>query len=105
MQGLICLSSFQCIKELRNKAEFYATSKLTPTMDAEVKCVVKSDEMNNDLRNKLLDAVNTLKSAQEGDIQWHPGSGDQVQDLIHPSMHPLVYGKYLFFSFCGKKKS
>ena len=24
---------------------------------------------------------------------WHPGSSDQVLDLVHPSLFPLVYGK------------
>lgn len=24
---------------------------------------------------------------------WHPGSGEKVLDLVHPSLFPLVYGQ------------
>lgn len=35
----------------------------------------------------------TLKAHQQAAPDWHPNSGDMVQDLVHPSMYPLVYGR------------
>lgn len=29
---------------------------------------------------------------QKSTPDWHPNSGEMVQDLVHPSMFPLVYG-------------
>jgi hypothetical protein len=34
-----------------------------------------------------------LKRDQGADPDWHPRSGEMVQDLVHPSIYPLVYGR------------
>ena len=38
-------------------------------------------------------AFNSLKLDQGPSPDWHPNSNDIVQDLVHPSMYPLVYGR------------
>ncbi|KAK6503259.1 hypothetical protein TWF481_008288 [Arthrobotrys musiformis] len=45
------------------------------------------------LRDELLDAVATLENVPDDQKDWHPGSKNQVLDLVHPSLWPLIYGK------------
>jgi hypothetical protein len=55
--------------------------------------VVKSDNLvSSELHEALCRAFETLKKDQLSAIDWHPNSIDMVQDLVHPSMYPLVYG-------------
>lgn len=67
-------------------------SCLIPTLDASAS-VVKSDNLvPTKLRDALSEAFHTLKLDQQSAPDWHPKSGEMVQDLVHPSMFPLVYG-------------
>lgn len=64
-----------------------------PTLDASA-TVVKSDTLvPAELRNSLRQAFSRLQADQAGCPDWHPNSGDRVQDLVHPSLFPLVYGR------------
>lgn len=66
---------------------------MIPTIDASA-TVVKSDVLvKTDLRDALKEAFDKLQNDQKDEPDWHPNSGDMVQDLIHPSMYPLVYGR------------
>ncbi|MFE6522386.1 DUF4246 domain-containing protein [Streptomyces sp. NPDC057794] len=42
------------------------------------------------LRSRLREAVKVLEQVPEADRDWHPGSGGQVLDLVHPSLFCLV---------------
>ncbi|MFE4690473.1 DUF4246 domain-containing protein [Streptomyces sp. NPDC056749] len=42
------------------------------------------------LRSRLREAVRVLEEVPEADRDWHPGSGGQVLDLVHPSLFCLV---------------
>lgn len=56
--------------------------------------MVKSDTLvKTDLREALKQAFEKLQDAQREEPDWHPNSGEMVQDLVHPSMFPLVYGR------------
>lgn len=56
--------------------------------------IFKSDTIvSNDLRTALINAAAPLENVPAQAKDWHPGSGNQVLDLIHPSMYPLVYGQ------------
>lgn len=56
--------------------------------------MVKSDTLVPvELRDALLKAFTTLKKDQASTPDWHPNTEDQVQNLVHPSMYPLVYGR------------
>jgi len=85
------------VKELRHKARYYEKTGLIPTLDA-CASVVKSDKLvPSELREELREAFRKLKADQSASPDWHPNSNDMVQDLLHPSMYPLVYGKSRVF--------
>ncbi|KAH6625493.1 hypothetical protein C7974DRAFT_202254 [Boeremia exigua] len=82
-----------CISELRSKAKYFEKTGMIPTLDARAS-VVKSDKLvSESLHESLVSAFETLKADQANSPDWHPNSGDKVQDLVHPSMYPLVYGR------------
>jgi Protein of unknown function (DUF4246) len=85
--------SCQCVEELRDKARYFEETGLIPTLDATA-TVVKSDVLVGDeLRESLRKAFRRLHADQAVSPDWHPGSDNMVQDLVHPSMYPLVYGR------------
>lgn len=66
---------------------------MIPTLDANA-TVVKSDTIvSSQLQEELRSAFDKLMAEQKASPDWHPKSGDMVQDLLHPSMYPLVYGR------------
>ncbi|MEV6247245.1 DUF4246 domain-containing protein [Streptomyces sp. NPDC051742] len=55
--------------------------------------VWQSDSLVDDkLRSRLREAVRVLEDVPEAERDWHPGSGGQVLDLVHPSLFCLVKG-------------
>lgn len=87
----------QCIQELRCKARYFEETAIIPTLDA-CASVAKSDSIvSKDLHDGLKDAFDRLKREQSAEPDWHPRSGEMVQDLVHPSMYPLVYGRSRVF--------
>ncbi|MFE1345774.1 DUF4246 domain-containing protein [Streptomyces sp. NPDC058757] len=44
------------------------------------------------LGSRLREAVRVLEEVPEAERDWHPGSGGQVLDLVHPSLFCLVNG-------------
>jgi hypothetical protein len=44
------------------------------------------------LRDRLREAVRVLEDVPAEEQDWHPGSGGQVLDLVHPSLFCLVNG-------------
>ncbi|GAA6040319.1 hypothetical protein JCM8097_009419 [Rhodosporidiobolus ruineniae] len=47
----------------------------------------------SELRNSLIAAATALEADPPfGQPDWHPGSNEQVLDLVHPSLFPLRYG-------------
>ncbi|EPQ56986.1 hypothetical protein GLOTRDRAFT_120376 [Gloeophyllum trabeum ATCC 11539] len=49
----------------------------------------------SELRAALLDGSRVLESVPDAEKDWHPGSNNQVLDLIHPSLHCFRIGKTL----------
>ncbi|KAG0650489.1 hypothetical protein D0Z07_3367, partial [Hyphodiscus hymeniophilus] len=98
LKGIMSKEAFDyCVQELRNKAKYYEDSGLIPTLDA-CASVVKSDkQVSSELQAELRLAFVTLKADQEAAPDWHPNSSDMVQDLLHPSMYPLIYGRSRVF--------
>ncbi|KAF9419124.1 hypothetical protein BGZ76_004292 [Entomortierella beljakovae] len=45
-----------------------------------------------ELKERLLACVKKLKDIPEEELDWHPGSVNQVLDLVHPSLYPVVVG-------------
>ncbi|PRH78446.1 DUF4246 domain-containing protein [Streptomyces solincola] len=55
--------------------------------------VWQSDTLVDDgLRSRLRAAVRVLEEVPDAEKDWHPGSGGQVLDLVHPSLFCLVRG-------------
>ncbi|MFF7250950.1 DUF4246 domain-containing protein [Embleya sp. NPDC008237] len=53
--------------------------------------VWQSDTLIDDkLRSRLREAVRVLEQVPEAEQDWHPGSDNQVLDLVHPSLFCLV---------------
>ncbi|KAH6603880.1 hypothetical protein Trco_007326 [Trichoderma cornu-damae] len=86
-----------CISELRNKAAYFVETGLIPTLDSAGNSIVKSDGLiSNGFRRELTKAFETLRADQAADVDWQPRSNDMVQNLVHPSMYPFVYGQSRF---------
>ena len=45
------------------------------------------------LREALIKAVKPLEDIPSKEKDWHPESNEQVLDLVHPSLYPLVFGQ------------
>jgi hypothetical protein len=83
----------QCIQELRSKAKYFERSGIIPSLDA-CASVAKSDTLvTSELHANLRKAFDKLKLDYAASPDWHPNSNGMVQDLVHPSMYPLVYGR------------
>ena len=46
-----------------------------------------------DLRGQLVAAVSPLANVPDAEKDWHPRSDNQVLDLVHPSLYPIVYNR------------
>jgi hypothetical protein len=52
--------------------------------------------VSQELQSALRESFSKLQADQASSPDWHPNTGKTVQDLVHPSMYPLVYGRSLF---------
>jgi hypothetical protein len=81
------------VKELRSKAKYFDQCGIIPTLDAGPS-VAKSDTLvTSALQDSLRKAFDKLKADHAASPDWHPNSNSMVQDLVHPSMYPLVYDR------------
>ncbi|KAF2158075.1 hypothetical protein K461DRAFT_274318 [Myriangium duriaei CBS 260.36] len=83
-----------CLAELQDKAGWHKESGIIRVLDDRF-AVVKSDTIvSADLHQSFKAVVPCLLEDIPQALQdWHPGSNDQVLDLVHPSLFPLVYGR------------
>ncbi|KAH0337678.1 hypothetical protein KCU81_g7985, partial [Aureobasidium melanogenum] len=82
-----------CVAELQDKAGQHKENDLTAVLDSEW-AVVKSDSIiSTELKEELKNAVAPLEDVPASAKDWHPGSNEQVLDLVHPSLFPLIYGR------------
>ncbi|KAJ7118436.1 hypothetical protein C8R43DRAFT_1112609 [Mycena crocata] len=83
-----------CISELRDKAELYKKTKVVRILDTAA-AVAKSDiAVSPKLRNEIAKHVSELLEDVPDHLKdWHPGSNEQVLDLVHPSLFPMVSGR------------
>lgn len=79
------------IKELQWKAGSFKESGHITVFDIGV---VKSDiAISKDLQQALKEAAAPFEDVPEDQRDYHPGSNQQVVDLVHPSLFPLIYGR------------
>jgi len=89
-----------CFDELRYKASLVPEAPLPPPPIIVFNGnVVKSDAaVFLELKQAIQDAVGKFESEiPKGLKDWHPGSEEQVWDLVHPSLFPLIYGRPMFW--------
>lgn len=80
-----------CIAELRHETKVFNDLGTVIVFNGDV---VKSDtRISLELKKELQSAVKILEDVEEKEKDWHPGSNEQVLDLVHPSLFPLVYGR------------
>ncbi|MFE3190538.1 DUF4246 domain-containing protein [Nocardia sp. NPDC059240] len=48
--------------------------------------------IDDELKDRLREAVRVLEEVPAAELDWHPGSDGQVLDLVHPSLFCLVRG-------------
>lgn len=78
---------------MKEKAAHFQRTGLIPTLDSAGNTIAKSDTVvTPELQNELRAAFDQLQADQGSDVDWHPHSDEKVQDLVHPSMYPLIYG-------------
>ncbi|KAH8662507.1 hypothetical protein BX600DRAFT_466486 [Xylariales sp. PMI_506] len=82
-----------CLEEMRDKARDFEKTSRVLTLDAASR-VCKADGLVDEAtRQNLIAAVQPLLSCPDGAKDWHPNSNEQVLNLVHPSLFPLVYGR------------
>jgi hypothetical protein len=83
------------VSELKNKARYFKQTGLIPTLDTAGNTVVKSDSLvSEELHADLSRAFRRLQADHSANVDWQPWSNEMQQNLVHPSMYPLVYGNY-----------
>jgi Protein of unknown function (DUF4246) len=89
---LISEKAFEwCLTELRDKAKEFEEKRYVLTFDGP-NALLKSDNyISKALQSTLKSATQPLLDDPKKD--WHPNSNEQVLNLVHPSLYPLVYGR------------
>ncbi|KAI9147366.1 Cutinase [Paramyrothecium foliicola] len=88
-----------CITELRSKAKHFAQTGFIPTLDSIGRAIAKSDSaVDLDVKSTFRAIFDELRADQKATkgIDWHPRTNEMVQDLVHPSLYPFVYGRSCF---------
>jgi hypothetical protein len=81
------------LTEVREKAEAFKSSRRVVALDSTARCAKSDVLVSPELRAELIAGVAPLLSVPDDQKDWHPGSSDQVLNLVHPSLYPLVYGR------------
>ncbi|KAI5121387.1 hypothetical protein M0805_001200 [Coniferiporia weirii] len=53
--------------------------------------------IDGSLREVIKKGITALEDVPDSQKDWHPGSDDQVLDLVHPSLYCVVYGRTLAY--------
>ncbi|GAK64262.1 uncharacterized protein PAN0_004d2474 [Moesziomyces antarcticus] len=82
-----------CILELRDKSLYFQRTGLIHALDSENRCVKSDVLLSGEFLADLRQAVRPLLDIDPARKDWHPRSNDQVLNVVHPSLYPLVYGR------------
>eukprot|EP01122_Echinamoeba_exundans_P004957 TRINITY_DN15158_c0_g1_i1.p1 TRINITY_DN15158_c0_g1~~TRINITY_DN15158_c0_g1_i1.p1 ORF type:complete len:677 (+),score=140.80 TRINITY_DN15158_c0_g1_i1:213-2033(+) len=78
---------------LKKLLEWQASRVDGPVAPAAVEGAWIADNLvPKELKDRLLKAVAPFENVPDAEKDWHPGSDEQVLDLVHPSLFCLVYG-------------
>ncbi|KAF3226535.1 hypothetical protein TWF106_000276 [Orbilia oligospora] len=78
-------------KELTKRYKPYVEGfkgRLQPDIDGVWRC---DDFLDEKERRELIDATSTLENITEARKDWHPNSNNQVLNLVHSSLWPIIY--------------
>lgn len=78
-------------KELKFKAKVFQEMGAISVYDGDI--VTSDTAIPESVKESLKKAVARLEDVPESKKDYHPNSDNQVIDLVHPSLFPLVYGK------------
>ncbi|KAF3393762.1 hypothetical protein F1880_004694 [Penicillium rolfsii] len=79
------------IKELQWKSEIFQKNDRVEVFDIGV---VRSDNaISQELQKALKEAVLPFEDVPEDQRDYHPNSDQQVIDLVHPSLFPVIFGR------------
>ncbi|KAI9689597.1 MAG: hypothetical protein M1822_010249 [Bathelium mastoideum] len=93
LNGLISTKAFDwCVTELEDNAATFQKNQFVKTLESGTRCVKSDTIIPSALRNELRRAVQPLLAVSDRAKDWHPNSNEQVLNLVHPSLYPLVYG-------------
>lgn len=81
------------LAEVRDKAIAFKNSQRVLSLDTNARCAKSDVLVDEELREELCSGVAPLLAVPEEQKDWHPGSNNQVLNLVHPSLFPLVYGR------------
>jgi hypothetical protein len=74
--------------------KYYESLKENNIEVSAVDGVWQSDELiPQELKQRLIEGVAPLENVPDEEKDWHPGSDNQVLDLIHPSLYCFVHGR------------
>lgn len=82
-----------CLLELRDKARRFKKTGRVLVFDAASRISKSDTKIPETLNQELRRAVQPLLDLPEDEKDWHPGSREQVLDLVHPSLFPLVFDR------------
>lgn len=86
-----------CLAELQDKAAFLEQHGFVLTLESGSRCAKADTLIDDGMQAELVRAVQPLLDKVEKD--WHPGSGEKVLNLVHPSLFPLMYGRTYVMEF------
>ncbi|KAF2008441.1 hypothetical protein BU24DRAFT_497902 [Aaosphaeria arxii CBS 175.79] len=81
-----------CMEELREKAEQFKETGIVSVLDANATVVKCDTAVSSELKDALKRAAFKLEDVPDLQKDWHPGSDEQVLDLVHPSLYPVTFG-------------
>ncbi|EON97703.1 hypothetical protein UCRPA7_6802 [Phaeoacremonium minimum UCRPA7] len=90
------------VAELRDKARDFEKTGKVFTYDTGSRIVKADSVVTEELREELIGGVKSLLEVPEDQKDYHPGSNNQVLNLVHPSLFPLVYGRSRVLSKGGR---
>ncbi|PVZ96672.1 hypothetical protein BB558_007407 [Smittium angustum] len=77
-----------------DEALYYSDKFTGSLVPGAVDCTYVDDDcIPEELLNELQENVAKLEDVPEHEKDWHPGSDNQVLDLVHPSLYPVVFGR------------
>lgn len=81
------------LRELRDKADFLKKRGFITTLDSASTCAKADGLADERIRDELIAGTEPLLNVEDKAKDWHPNSNQQVLNLVHPSLFPLVYGR------------